>query len=90
MDVELALFDGDKLLEREMIRINPEMTSNAFNLFSVRHQLHAESAKLILDNFAEAIALNRTELDMPIHESDDWETIDLGGYTLAFWCRVNA
>ena len=90
MDVELALFDGDKLLERKVIRVSPNMASDAFDMFSVHHQLHTESAKLILDNFAETITLNRAELDMPIHESDDWETIDLSGYTLAFWCRVNA
>jgi len=29
-------------------------------------------------------------LDMPIHESTDWETLDFDRYILAFWCRLNS
>jgi hypothetical protein len=36
------------------------------------------------------LALFDGELHMPIHESDDWETIELENYTFAFWCHLDA
>jgi len=90
MNLDLALFDGDKLLQRVQVRVGPERTSETFELFSAHHQLGPDSAKLILDNFSENFSLKRSLLDIPIHESEDWESIDLGGYTLALWCRIDA
>jgi len=90
MKVELALFDGEELLQRTMIRIGPDRITDRFNIFTAHHQLGDESAEVVIDGFAEPIALKSTVLDIPIHESEDWESIDLGGYTLAFWCRIDS
>jgi hypothetical protein len=39
---------------------------------------------------AAGVDLKRVTLDMPIHQSADWESIELGRYTLAFWSRLDA
>ena len=53
------------------------------------HKLGDEAADIVLDEFAESIELKHSTLLMPVHESADWESIELGKYTLAFWCRLN-
>jgi len=89
MRVELALFDGDTLLDRREIVIDATERIESFPMYRARHQLGDEAADIVLDDFAGRIALQRTTLRMPIHESSDWESIELDSYTLAFWCRVN-
>jgi len=90
MRVQLGLFDGDALLERMEIVVGPSERVDAFRLFRASHKLGAESADIVLDNFAEQVALKSVKLHMPIHESDDWESIQLEKYTLAFWCHLDA
>lgn len=90
MRVELALFDGDALLERTEIVVDASERIDAFRLFRASHKLGAEAADIVLDNFAEPVALKNAKLCMPIHESDDWESIQLDKYTLAFRCRLDA
>ena len=58
--------------------------------FRVQYQLGATAADIVLDDFSGGIDLKRVTLDMPIHESSDWESLDLGNYTVAFWCRLDA
>ncbi|GAB2499604.1 hypothetical protein GCM10027084_11250 [Pseudoxanthomonas sangjuensis] len=90
MRVDLALFDGDDLLDRKEITVSRFKRVDSFTLFRATHQLGHESADIVLGGFAEHLGLNKIALDMPIHESNDWESIDLGRYTLAFWCRLDA
>jgi hypothetical protein len=90
MRIELALFDGDALLERTEIVVGASERIDAFRLFRASHKLGAEAADIVLDNFAEPVALKSAKLRMPIHQSDDWESIQLEKYTLAFWCRLDA
>ena len=90
MRVQLALFDGDALLERAEIVVGSSERIDAFRLFRASHRLGAEAADIVLDNFAEQVALKSAKLHMPLHESDDWESIQLEKYTLAFKCHLDA
>lgn len=90
MRVELALFDGDSLLERGVIRVGEESKCDHLKLFHVAHRLSNGAAHIVLCNFAPSIKLKTANLDMPVHQSADWESIDLGGYTLAFSCSLDA
>ena len=90
MRVDLALFEGDDLLDRKEITVGSSAAIDMFKLFQATHQLGQESAEIVLGNFAEHLGLNKITLDMPIHESNDWESIDLGKHTLVFWCRLDA
>jgi hypothetical protein len=89
--VELALFDGDTLLERSAIDVTTTQQADSFRLFRVGHKLGVgEVADIILDDFADHLDLKKSTLRMPVHESNDWESIEIGKYTLAFWCHLDA
>jgi len=90
MRVDLALFDGDELLDRGELRMGDAELVSAFTLFEATHRLGPDAADIVLANFPAHLDLKTITLDMPIHESADWESIDLGRYTLAFWCRLDA
>ncbi len=90
MHVDLALFHGDDLLDRGEIMVSPEQTTDSFNLFQAHHRLAGNTADIVLDRFSDSVDLKRVTLDMPIHDSEDWESIELGQFTVAFWCRVEA
>ena len=90
MHVELALFQGDDLLDRGEILIGAERLTDSFTLFLAHHQLVGDAADIVLDSFADQVDFKRVTLDMPVHTSEDWESIELGKYTVAFWCRVEA
>jgi hypothetical protein len=42
----------------------------------------------VLDDFAELVDLKHSTPLIPVHESSDREPIELGKYSLAFWCRL--
>jgi hypothetical protein len=90
MRVELALFDGDALLERGEIRVSTDSSCDHLELFHIAHRLRNDAAQVVLSNFSPRIKLNTVRLDMPVHHSSDWESIDLAGYTLAFRCWLDA
>ena len=90
MRVDLALFKGDDLLDRGEIMVSSEQRTDSFNLFLAHHQLAGDVADIVLDRFSDSVGLKRVTLDMPVHESKDWESLELGKFTVAFWCRVEA
>ena len=90
MRVDLALFQGDDLLDRGEIMVSSEQRTDSFNLFLAHHQLAGDVADIVLDRFSDSVGLKRVTLSMPVHESKDWESIELGKFTVAFWCRVEA
>jgi hypothetical protein len=90
MHVDLALFDGDTLLDRGAIRIGPSEAVDSFSHFRVTHRLGADAADVVLSDFSSQIGLVKSTLDLPIHESADWESIVLDRYTLAFRCKLDA
>jgi hypothetical protein len=87
--VSLALFDGDVLMGRCELVVTQDRKVDVFELFRASHSLGADAADIVLDDFAGHIELKRSTLSMPIHESADWESIELDRYTLAFRCRVD-
>lgn len=90
MHVELALFDGGVLLERGSIDVGLESSCSHLQHFHIAHRLHSDAAQVVLSSFSPRIDLKTVTLDMPIHQSTEWESIDLAGYTLAFRCSRNA
>jgi hypothetical protein len=90
MRVELALFDGNSLLERGIVSVGPKRETTSFRLFQAHHVLGANGAEILLDGFDDGAKIRRATLDMPVHDSEDWESIELGDYTLGFLCRVEA
>ena len=90
MRVELALFEGDALLERTELVVGAGASIDSFHLFRATHELGNEAANIVLDNFSAAVTLKSVKLHMPIHESNDWESIEIEKYTLAFWCHLDA
>ncbi|WP_202840737.1 hypothetical protein [Luteimonas saliphila] len=90
MRVDLALFDGDELLDRGELLVGKAAQTSSFALFQATFELRPDAADIVLANFPEHVDLTKVTLDMPIHESADWESVDLGRYTLAFWCRLDA
>ena len=90
MRVDLGLFEGDALLDRGVIRVGPDKATDTFTHFRATHSLGPEAAEVLLADFSSHVGLKSITLDMPIHESADWESIDLDKYTVAFWCRLDA
>ena len=90
MLVEFALLDNDTPLERGAIRVSTEAQCSHLVLFHVAYQLSGDTAKIVLSNFAPSIGLKTVNLDMPVHQSSDWESIQLAKYTLAFRCSLDA
>jgi len=90
MRVELAFFDGDTLLDRGTIQVVSEDRCDHLKLFHAAHRLNGNAAHIVLSNFDPDINIKTANLDMPVHQSDDWESIDLAGYTLAFRCSLDA
>jgi hypothetical protein len=90
MLVEFALFDQDTLLERSAVRVSAEAQCAHLTLFNVAHQLCDGAAKIVLSSFAPTIELKTVNLDMPVHQSADWESIEVDKYTIAFRCALQA
>ncbi|MEA5667871.1 hypothetical protein VA603_10040 [Stenotrophomonas sp. MH1] len=88
--VDLALFDGDELMTRSSFRVSVAELASYSPLFKVTHKLGQEAADVVLSEFPTHVDLKTIVLKMPIHESSDWESIDMGRYSLAFWCRLDA
>jgi len=90
MLVEFALLDNDMLLERSVIRVTTEAQCSHLTLFHVAYQLCGDAAKIVLSNFAPSVGLKTVNLDMPVHQSSDWESLELAKYTFAFRCSLDA
>ena len=90
MFVEFVLFDKDTLLERGAIRVTEEAQCSHLTKFHIAYQLLGDAAKVVLSNFSPEIGLKTASLDMPVHQSDDWESIELATHTFAFRCALDA
>jgi hypothetical protein len=90
MRVEFALIAGDALLERSTICITADAQCIHLPSFHVAHHLQGDSARIVLSNFAPEIKLKTAALDVPVHHSADWESIDLATHTFAFRCSLDA
>ena len=77
MRVDLALFDGDTLLERQEILVTSTPKVERFGLFRASYKLAPDAAAVVPDAFASRIELRRSTLTIPVHESSDWQSIEL-------------
>lgn len=89
MHVDIALFNGDTLLDRGVLVIRSAETVDMFSHFRVTHHLGADAAIVVLSHFSSHISIVKSTLNMPVHESADWESIELDRYTFAFRCKPN-
>lgn len=60
MHVDLALFDGDALLERQEILVTSTPKVECFGLFRASYKLGPDAAEVVLDDFASRVPC-RTE-----------------------------
>ncbi len=90
MRVELGLFDGDSLLFQGEINIIEKEYEEENEIIKLKHQLINDEAIIELRILNEGEQIIRSTLNIPVHESEDWESIDLAGFTLAFKCKLNA
>ncbi len=90
MLIDIGLFQGDELLQQRKINVTDREQFEKNEQLLLKHQLVGNEARIevrILDNGVQQIKSN---LDMPVHQSEDWESIELAQYTFAFRCNLNA
>lgn len=90
MRLDYGLFKGDDLIQRGFLVVAPKERVERTSNVTIRHRLLEESAAVTIEVFSEGVRLIESVLDMPIHESDDWESIELAQFTFAFKCRLDA
>jgi len=88
--VELGIFESDNLLFQGEITITEEEYEEENEIIRLKHQLINNEAIIELRIFDGGVQVIKSSLNMPIHESDDWESIELVDFTLAFKCKLNA
>jgi len=88
--IEIGLFQGDELLQRGKIKVAELEQLEENDQISLKYQLIENSARIELRIFDNGVQQIKASLDMTIHQSDDWESIELAQYTLAFRCNLNA
>jgi hypothetical protein len=88
MRFDFGLFDGDTLLERGSFVVSTLPLCAHFASFHAAHVLEGDVAKIVLSRFPPEFDLKTATLDVPVHESDDWESIELARYALAFRCYL--
>ena len=90
MRVDLGIFEGDNLLFQGGIAITDKEYKEENEIVTLKHQLVNDEAVIELRIFNEGEQILKSKLNMPIHESEDWESIELDKFTLAFKCKLNA
>jgi hypothetical protein len=88
--VDFGFFKGDELLQRGAIVVTERENSASYGMLAIKHRLLEDMAEITIEAFSDAERLMKSTLHMPIHESDDWESIELAEFTLAFRCSLNA
>jgi hypothetical protein len=93
LKVDFALFSGDELKHRGILQIDKERAQVNFDGFlKFEHELLDDHALIVLEIYEQSILgfagnrLLKSTLNMPIHLSGDWETIELTEFTFAFRC----
>lgn len=62
MRIDLALFDGDTLLERQEIPVTSTPKAERFGSFRASYKLGPAAAEVVLDDFASSVELKRSTL----------------------------
>lgn len=90
MLVDYGIFEGNELIKRGMLDIKHQEYVESSSNITIKHRLLEHSALITIEVFSGDVRLIESALDMPIHESEDWESIELAQFTLAFRCYLNA
>ena len=90
MLIDIGLFLGNQLLQQGKIKVTEQETIDESDVISLKHQLIEDIARLELRVFENGDQQMKSTLDVPVHQSEDWESIELANYTLAFRCSLNA
>ncbi|MFG1497324.1 hypothetical protein ABMA57_11880 [Saccharospirillum sp. HFRX-1] len=90
MLIDIGLFQGDELLQQGKIKVTEQEQTYRNDVISLKHQLIEDIARIELRVFDNGEQQIKSNLDMPVHQSDDWESIEMAQYTLAFRCSLNA
>ena len=90
MRVDIGFFEGDELLHRGALDISSRVQTEASGNLKFTHQLQGESAEIVIEVYSNGRQIIKSTLDMPVHQSDDWESIELSQFTLAFKCSTEA
>ena len=90
MKVDFGLFEGDELLQRNSVEISENKKNERFGKLNITHHLLEEMAEIVIEVFEDGEREIKSTMHMPIHESEDWESIELDKFTLAFRCILNA
>ena len=95
MRAELAFFDGDDLLSRDVVLIHSEedtcvITSERGERFEVTRQFEEPASPILVKAFSsDGTFIFRSAMRMGVHNSDDWERIDLAEpYQMCFRCAI--
>ena len=88
--VEIGLFEEDNLLFQGEIQITEKEYEEENELIRIKHQIINDEAIIELRVFDDGEQIIKSTLDMPVHESEEWESIQLAHLTLAFKCKLNA
>tara|TARA_B100001059_G_scaffold102587_1_gene102313 strand:+ start:5167 stop:5439 length:273 start_codon:yes stop_codon:yes gene_type:complete len=88
--IDIALFQGDQMLQEGKIKVTEQEKIDEVKVISLKHRLTEDVARVELRVFENGEQQIKSNLDIPVHQSDDWESIELAQYTLAFRCSLNA
>jgi hypothetical protein len=94
MQIDLAFFDEDILLCRGSIVCDETESqttlSGSGHEFTIKHQFANPASPVFITCLNEDKRLYETALRVGVHDSEDWESIDLAKvHTLAFRCKTN-
>jgi len=90
MKIEFGFFEGDELLQRGQIIITNKKYVETEGVLVITHRLFEEMAEILIEAISEGQRLIKSTLHVPIHESEDWESIELAQFTFAFKCTLDA
>ncbi len=95
MRVEMAFFDRDTLLARAVVLVHQteeicDIKAERGDRFEVTHQFEEPASRLFIKYYSpEDDQTWRAALRMGVHNSDDWEKIELSDpYELCFKCAI--
>ena len=96
MRVDIAIFDGDTLVSRYEFCVRSTEPIDDFWVCNVNHRRTADGAVFIFSRheqwrmFGGIYIKEPITLTVPAIEFTDWKSIEMGKYTLAYWCRLGA
>ncbi len=92
---ELAFFDGDDLLTRDIILIHADedtciINSERGDRFEITRRFEEPACPVFVKAYnSDGKFLFRSAMRMGVHNSDDWEKIDLAEpYEMCFKCAI--